>query len=102
VGGTVTAVHFNTLALRALLMPYKFELLPWRARPAPKLMQFYLDKENAGYLSPEIQKRNLQLFGSVTSEMQLRKEHEAFMAYQRKLKQENKIHPMEGKRIFIK
>ena len=26
-GGTVTCVHFNALALRALMKPYKFELL---------------------------------------------------------------------------
>lgn len=35
-GGTVTCVHFNALALRALMKPYKFELLPRRARPPPQ------------------------------------------------------------------
>lgn len=82
-GGTVTCVHFNELALRALIKPYKFDILPNRARPAPKLMQYYLDYSKAGYLSPEIQARNLKLFGSVTSEPFLREEHENFMAYRR-------------------
>lgn len=31
-GGTVTAVHFNRLALRAALQPYKFTYYPLRAR----------------------------------------------------------------------
>lgn len=82
-GGTVTCTYFNTLALRVLTKPYKFELLPWRARPAPKPMQWYLDKDNCGYLSPEIQKRNLKLFGTVTSEKMYREEHAAFMAVKR-------------------
>lgn len=82
-GGTVTCTHFNTLALRALVKPYKFDLLPQRARPPPKLMQYYLDKTKAGYLSPEVQLRNLKLFGALTSEDKLREEHDAFMAVHR-------------------
>lgn len=78
-GGTVTSVHFNTLALRALVKPYKFEYLPLRARPPPRLMPYYLDKTKAGYLSPEVQLRNLSLFGYVTSEEKLRYEHEVIM-----------------------
>jgi large subunit ribosomal protein L15 len=78
-GGTVTSVHLNALALRALIKPYKFELLPKRARPPPKLMGFYLDHTRAGYLSPEIQLRNLKLFGAITSEDRYRKEHGMFM-----------------------
>lgn len=46
-------------------------------------MQWYLDKDNCGYLSPEIQKRNLKLFGTVTSEKMYREEHAAFMAVKR-------------------
>jgi len=79
VGGTVTCAHFNTLALRALLKPQKFELLPRRARPPPKLMNYYLDKTKAGYLSPEIQIRNMKMFGYVTSEEKLREQHDAVM-----------------------
>ena len=37
-GGTVTCVHFNKLALRSLVKPYKFDILPHRARPPPRLM----------------------------------------------------------------
>ena len=86
-GGTVTCVHFNKLALRALIKPFKFNILPRRARPPPKIMDYYLDHTKAGYLSPEIQIRNLKLFGSVTSEESLREEHEKFMIYQRQQKQ---------------
>ena len=78
-GGTVTCSHFNRLALRALIKPYKFELLPRRARPPPKLMNYYLDVSKSGYLSPEVQARNLKLFGHVTSEHSLRLEHDRFM-----------------------
>ncbi|CAM9157884.1 unnamed protein product, partial [Discosporangium mesarthrocarpum] len=53
-GGTVTCTHFNALALRALLKPHKFEVLPKRARPPPKLMPYYLDSGRRGYLSPEV------------------------------------------------
>lgn len=82
-GGTVTCVHLNALALRALVKPYKFDILPNRARPSPKLMQYYLDTKKAGYLSPEIQQRNLKLFGTITSEQGLREEHAKFMAVKR-------------------
>ena len=77
-GGTVTCVHFNELALRALIKPFKFVTLPRRARPSPKLMGYYLDRTKCGYLSPEIQIRNMQLFGCYTSEKALRAEHEDF------------------------
>ena len=84
VGGSVTCVHFNTLALRALTKPYKFTVLPLRARPNPKIIDYYLDKEKCGYLSPEIQLRNLSLFdGRITSEERYRREHDLFMAQKR-------------------
>jgi large subunit ribosomal protein L15 len=66
--GTVTCAHFNRLALRALLKPHKFAILPRRARPPPRLMPRFLDFERRGYLSPLVQQRNLELFGQVTSE----------------------------------
>ena len=43
VGGEVTTVHYNRLALRALLKPEKFDIIPKRARPPPRLMQYYTD-----------------------------------------------------------
>lgn len=82
-GGTVTCVHFNRLALRALLKPEAFRVpmlgedgqveetlqLPRRARPPPRLMPLYLDSDRRGYLSPEVQRRNKDLFnGQVISE----------------------------------
>jgi hypothetical protein len=83
-GGTVTCVHFNKLALRALIKPYKFEILPRRARPPPGVVDYYLDRTKAGYLSPEIQTRNLKLFGTVTSEDALKAEHDRFMEAKRR------------------
>lgn len=93
-GGTVTCVHLNTLALRALVKPYKFDILPIRARPAPRLMQLYLDVTKGGYLSPEIQQRNLKLFGHVTSEAVLREEHDKFMAVKRAVWAEERLEKM--------
>jgi large subunit ribosomal protein L15 len=84
-GGTVTCVHFNKLALRFMLKPVKFSSLPRRARPPPRLMDLYLDGSKCGYLSPEVQQRNLKLFGAVTSEPRLRQEHEDYMAFKRKV-----------------
>ena len=84
-GGTITCVHFNRLALRALMKPYKFDILPRRARPPPKIMDYYLDRTKAGYLSPEIQMRNLKLFGTVTSEEKLRADHDNVLRAKRKL-----------------
>jgi len=60
VGGEVTTVHYNKLALRALLKPHKFDIIPKRARPPPKLMQYYTDYDKRGYLSPDIQLKKLQ------------------------------------------
>ena len=86
----MTTVHFNRLALKALLKPARFDLLPRRARPAPKRMSYYLDKDKAGYLSPEIQVRNLKLFGAVTSEKRLREEHLQLLKYRRILAKKEK------------
>ena len=44
-----------------------------------------LDITRSGYLSPEIQIRNLKLFGTVTSEERYREEHDRFMVTKRKL-----------------
>jgi len=80
-GGYVTTVHYNRLALRALLKPHKFPLrpdsmkqssngaddkvdsveaddvylLPNRARPPPKYMEYYTDYAKRGYLNPRVQ-----------------------------------------------
>ncbi len=84
-GGTVTCTYFNVLALRALMKPFDFELFPRRARPNPKIINYYLDPSKCGYLSPEIQLRNLKLFGFTTSEEKYRLEHEEYMRGKRKL-----------------
>lgn len=81
-GGFVTTVHYNRLALRAHLKPHAFPLkpeamlaredgggdgvaaaadaedlhmLPRRARPPPKYMQYYTDYAKRGYLNPKVQ-----------------------------------------------
>ena len=55
--GNITTVHYNRLALKALLKPQKFDVIPKRARPPPKLMPYYTSYENRGYLSPQVQLR---------------------------------------------
>lgn len=79
-GGYVTTVHYNRLAMRALLKPHKFPekpaalfeaegkrtadekldagerfMLPRRARPPPKYMPYYTDYARRGYLNPKVQ-----------------------------------------------
>eukprot|EP00934_Nitzschia_sp_Nitz4_P005980 Nitzschia sp. Nitz4//scaffold44_size153857//130452//131604//NITZ4_002744-RA/size153857-processed-gene-0.168-mRNA-1//-1//CDS//3329552226//5970//frame0 len=59
-GGEVTTVHYNRLALRALLKPHKFIQLPKFARPPPKLQPYYTNwHRNRGYLSVQAQMRAL-------------------------------------------
>mmetsp|Transcript_6908 Transcript_6908/g.9304 ORF Transcript_6908/g.9304 Transcript_6908/m.9304 type:complete len:317 (-) Transcript_6908:54-1004(-) len=64
-GGEITTVHYNRLALKALLKPHRFDILPKRASPPPKLLGYYTDYEKRGYLSPEVQMRKLK--GSMAS-----------------------------------
>jgi len=88
IGGEVTTVHYNRLALRALLKPHKFALptggneddeggygfdevlpnrnnsktpraLPKFARPPPKWQPYYTNWKNRGYLSVQAQMRKL-------------------------------------------
>jgi large subunit ribosomal protein L15 len=54
-GGHVMTVYHNRLALRALLHPSKFGVLPRSARPKPKIAPYYRSFENRGFLSPEMQ-----------------------------------------------
>eukprot|EP00638_Chattonella_subsalsa_P001318 CAMPEP_0117757102 /NCGR_PEP_ID=MMETSP0947-20121206/14511_1 /TAXON_ID=44440 /ORGANISM="Chattonella subsalsa, Strain CCMP2191" /LENGTH=117 /DNA_ID=CAMNT_0005576891 /DNA_START=553 /DNA_END=906 /DNA_ORIENTATION=- len=60
VGGSVTSTYYNKLGLRALLKPDKFDSVPKRPAPPPKLMPYYLDYERRGYLSPEMQMKSLE------------------------------------------
>ncbi|KAJ1726277.1 YmL10 [Coemansia sp. Benny D160-2] len=54
-GGKVVCVYHNRLALRALLHPEKFAVLPKSAHPtAAKLRRFYEDPEKRGFLAPGI------------------------------------------------
>jgi large subunit ribosomal protein L15 len=59
-GGEVTTVHYNKLALRALLKPEKFQVIPKQARPPPKLQAYYTNwHDNRGYMSVQAQMREL-------------------------------------------
>lgn len=61
-GGEVTTVHYNRLALRALLKPEKFvdRGLPKFARPPPKWQPYYTNwHRHRGYLSVQAQMREL-------------------------------------------
>ncbi|KAI9223887.1 ribosomal protein L18e/L15P [Blastocladiella britannica] len=52
VGGTVTAVYFNPLGLRALVKPSKFRVLPRRAEPtSTREIDYYASPANRGYLA---------------------------------------------------
>ncbi|PVU88849.1 hypothetical protein BB561_005670 [Smittium simulii] len=52
-GGTVTCVYHNTLAMRAVKFPYKFAIIPKFAQPTNvKLRAWYSNPENRGYLAP--------------------------------------------------
>ncbi len=46
-GGVVREVYFNDLGLRALLKPEKFEKIPARAHPPPRLAAKYPDHAEA-------------------------------------------------------
>mmetsp|Transcript_19855 Transcript_19855/g.24497 ORF Transcript_19855/g.24497 Transcript_19855/m.24497 type:complete len:294 (+) Transcript_19855:65-946(+) len=59
VGGEVTTVHYNKLALRALLKPHKFDIIPKRAKPPPNLLTYYTSYDSRGYLSAEMQMKKL-------------------------------------------
>jgi len=60
IGGEVTTVHYNRLALRALLKPDKFVQLPKFARPPPMWQPYYTNWDaNRGYLSVQAQMRSL-------------------------------------------
>ena len=60
-GGTITSVYYNRLGLRVLLKPEKFEglgPLPRRARPPPKLMNYYTSDEKRGEFSVFVRNRD--------------------------------------------
>ncbi|GBG31573.1 39S ribosomal protein L15, mitochondrial [Hondaea fermentalgiana] len=57
-GGLLVTAWYNRSNLKVLLKPHQFHphLVPRRARPIDaKEMAYYLDYENRGYLSPEMQ-----------------------------------------------
>mmetsp|Transcript_21538 Transcript_21538/g.49714 ORF Transcript_21538/g.49714 Transcript_21538/m.49714 type:complete len:213 (+) Transcript_21538:447-1085(+) len=60
VGGQVLTVHYNPLALRAMLKPEAFQEIPKRAKPPPRLLPYYTNwNRNRGYLSPQAQLQEL-------------------------------------------
>lgn len=64
-GGSVTTVYYNSLGLRALLMPEWFEKkgrqIPQPARPTPKKRERY---DSLGSLPPQVQLPEVQASAS--------------------------------------
>ncbi len=87
-GGTVTCCHMTPLSLRAITKPFKFQILPRRARPPPRLMGYYLDANWCGNLNSTIQIRNLKLFGATDSEQMYAEEHKQWMDKKRAILKE--------------
>lgn len=54
-GGKIVTVYHAPLALRAHLKPDKFAILPKSPTPPPKLMDYYTNDDNRGYLSQKVQ-----------------------------------------------
>ncbi|KAJ1680327.1 YmL10 [Spiromyces aspiralis] len=53
-GGRLTCVYHNPLAMRALLHPEKFAVIPKFAEPTnAKLREWYMNPENRGYLAQQ-------------------------------------------------
>lgn len=50
-GGSVKTVYHDRIALRALLKPEKYEVVPRAARPSHKHILFYADPKNRGFLA---------------------------------------------------
>lgn len=59
-GGSVKTVYYTPLAMRALLHPEKFPIPVKSPRPPPKVMPYYTSFEKRGYLSAEVQLKELK------------------------------------------
>lgn len=59
-GGKLVSKYYSPLNMRAYLMPLRFEIIPKHARPPPRIMPYYVDSENRGYLSIEKQLEKLE------------------------------------------
>ena len=55
-----------SLALRALLKPEKFDALPRRAKPSPKLVPYYTDDAKRGEFSSLVQARKVRQAAAAT------------------------------------
>ena len=63
-GGEISTSYYNKVGLRAHLKPEKYDDcvgLPHRALPKKKLMAYYLNPENRGYLLKEKGKERLKV-----------------------------------------
>ena len=72
-GGTIRCVYHDRIALRVLLKPEKYVVMPRAARPSNKHILYYSNPDNRGYLADpeEVEKRreeNLKL-GKVTEQL---------------------------------
>lgn len=72
-GGTIKTVYHDRIALRALLKPEKYDVIPRAARPSHKHILFYADAKNRGFLAKpdeidELREKNRQL-GSLVDQV---------------------------------
>jgi large subunit ribosomal protein L15 len=81
IGGQVTTVHYNRLALRQLLRPQKFADAPVKlARPPPKWQSYYSSWSKRGYLNPAVQMREWLRTTSSDKRPELQSQFEEIMA----------------------
>ncbi len=59
-GGSIKSVYYGRVALRALLKPELFAVMPKNPQPSPRLLPYYTEFKNRGYLSPELQLMELR------------------------------------------
>ena len=80
VGGTVTCVHFNKLALRAFVETCEIRLVPTESTPEPVPHEVLLGQEQGWLPQSRDSDAQLQLFGTehITSEERKAEEHTKF------------------------
>ena len=61
-GGKITCVYFNKVGMRLHLFPERFSPpIPRFARPPDKLLEFYADPVNRGFLADEEEREKLRV-----------------------------------------
>ena len=66
-GGSLRTVYHGRVALRAHLKPELFAVVPKNPAPPPRLMPYYTDLKNRGYLSSDLQLAHLMRVSPVAA-----------------------------------